>query len=100
MEIKGQVLTSVTKLVWDPFTAYLLIMSLEIEEVLGLVNGLAAVVKNQQTVAKNITSETQKQIQNFSKAVHELSHSMRSKDTSSSFFFISLKFKNEKQTQI
>ena len=59
-------------------------MSIKVEEVLGLVNGLAAVVKDQQTVAKDVTSETQKQIQDLSKAVHDLSQTMRSKDASSS----------------
>ena len=59
-------------------------MSTKIEEVVGLVSGLAAVVKDQQTAAKDVTSETQKQIQDLSKAVHDLSQSLRSKDTSSS----------------
>ena len=54
------------------------------EEVLGLVSGLASVVKEQQIAAKDVSSQTQQQIQDLSHAVHELSQSVRTKDVSHS----------------
>ena len=53
------------------------------EEVLGLVQGIAAVVRDQQAATKDVTNETQQQIQQLSLAVTELSKSVHSKEVSS-----------------
>ena len=55
-----------------------------IEEVVGLVGGLAEVVKSQQHTTKEITAETQRQLQSLSKAVADLSLSVRPQNSSSS----------------
>eukprot|EP00795_Rhopilema_esculentum_P013486 gene13486-4365_t len=60
------------------------ILSMSYEEVLGLVSGLASVVKEQQITAKDVSSQTQQQIRELSNAVHELSQSVRNKETTSS----------------
>ena len=52
------------------------------EEVFGLMQGIAAVVRDQQTANKDITNQTQQQIQEHSHAVIELSKSVHSKETS------------------
>ncbi len=51
------------------------------EEVLGLVNSLAAVVKDQHIAAKNVSAQTQKQIQELSSAVQKLPKSVRTTDS-------------------
>ena len=52
------------------------------EEVLGLIQGIAAVVRDQQAAQKDVTLQTQQQIQHLSQAVTDLSQSVRLKEAS------------------
>ena len=53
------------------------------EELLGLIKGLAEVVKDQQTASKDTASNTQQQIHDLSSAVQTLSETVRLKETTS-----------------
>ena len=72
------------KLVWDPFASGLkqdLSQMAKVEEVLGLVHGLASVVKDQQAASQDANSHTQANIQALSDAVQKLSIAVSSKES-------------------
>ena len=76
------------KLVQDPCSFVLKFSMASPEELLGLINGRARAIREQHQSSKQLTSCTQVQINELSKAMAELSRSVHSQPSSSNGFHV------------